>query len=86
MNTVWLSITVALIVFSALLPEDAAIFLDLVGFWLAAAWVWVRTKLMMARLWVRLKWDGSFMSWRLWRIRRRMHYNNTEPTDEETNE
>lgn len=86
MNTVWLSIAVVFVVFAALLPDDAAILLDLIEVWLATAWVWIRTKLMMARLWVRLKWDGSYMSWRLWRIRQRMRYNSTEPTNEETNE
>lgn len=88
MTTFWFYFGLVLIVLFAFLPDDVAIFFDLVEIWLKTAWVWIRTKTMMAGLWLRLKWDASEVSWRLWRIRQRMRYNSLEkqPTEGETKE
>jgi hypothetical protein len=89
MTTFWFYIGLAFVVLVAFLPDDAAIFFDLVEIWFKTAWVWIRAKMMMmAGLWLRLKWDASGVSWRLWRIRQRMRYNSLEkqPTEGETKE
>jgi hypothetical protein len=75
MGTFWIVFFAALALLAAVLPDDAAIAIDLVDVWLRAARVWLASRLMMARLWLRLKWDGSQIAWRLWLIRRRAAHN-----------
>lgn len=84
MSTIWISVSITLIVTAALLPDDAAIALDLLEVWVRTAAVWLRSRWMMAGLWLRLRWDGSWLAWRLWVIRQRARHNrnNTEAGDE----
>ena len=85
MNLFWIGIAVTLIVFSALLPDDAAIFLDLVDIWIRSAWVWVQGQWFKTCLWLRLQWDGSWIKWLLWVIKQRAQHNRNN-TQKETND
>lgn len=82
MSTLWISVTLCLVVFAALLPDDAAIALELAELWVRGAWVWIRSKWMMAGLWLRLKWDGTGIGWRLWLIRQRLRHNRNNREEE----
>jgi hypothetical protein len=81
MNILWLSIIVVLIVLTALLPDDAAIALDIFDLWIRTAWIWIRGTWLRVTLWLRLKWDGSWLAWRLWVIRQRVKYNKNNTTE-----
>ncbi len=75
MNIFWISVATTLVVLAALLPDDAAIALDIVDLWIRTAWVWLRGLQLRTGLWLRLKWDGSWLAWRLWIIRQRTKHN-----------
>lgn len=80
MNIFWISIAVTLIVLAALLPDDAAIALELFDVWIRATGIWIRGLKMQMGLWLRLQWDSSWIAWRLWVIRQRVKHNRNNTT------
>ena len=85
MSAIWISTTLCLIVLAALLPDDAAIALDLLEVWTRTAWVWIRSRGVLAGLWLRLRWDETGIGWCLWLIRQRLRQNirNNTPKENE---
>ena len=75
MNIFWLSVAVTLVALTAILPDDVAIALDIIDLWIRTAWIWLRGLQLRTGLWLRLKWDGSWLAWRLWIIRQRAKHN-----------
>lgn len=80
MNIFWISVALTLAVVVALLPDDAAIALDLFDLWIRTARVWIQTQWLKLTLWLRLQWDGSWLAWRLWVIRQRTKHNRNNTT------
>lgn len=79
MNFFWVSVALTLVVLAALLPDDAAIALDILDLWIRTAWIWLRGLQLRVILWLRLQWDGSWIAWRLWVIRQ--HNRNNKAKD-----
>jgi membrane protein implicated in regulation of membrane protease activity len=75
MNFFWLSLTVALIIISAVSPDDIAVAFDLADVWIQEIWLWIRSLPLRVRLWLRLTWDSSWFAWRLWVIKQQIKHN-----------